>query len=102
MLAARDSFKAAFANLEATSLIIILDDAHLLRESPAMPLLRLLHDLSPAVYKFLITSRQTLTTDGKPVFNLFESMLVNQTQLEFDKLEILELYHDQFCHGSDS
>ncbi len=96
VLAARDSFKAAFGELKAERLTILIDDTHLLRESPALHLLRLLVDLSPSQYGFLITSRQSLTAGTNPVFSMWDGLVVNQTQLEFDKVEIFELYQKYF------
>ncbi len=96
LLAAKESFKPAFAALAAEPLSLLVDDVHLLNGSLSLSMLRLFYDLSPHKYGFLITSRQKLTIGENPVFSMWEGLLVNQTQLEFDKLEILELYRSHF------
>jgi LuxR family maltose regulon positive regulatory protein len=96
LLAAKDSLPVIFTKVEPVPLTILIDDAHVLLDSQAMQMLRLFYDLTPEKYAFLITTRKLLAISEKPIFSLFEGMRVGQSQLEFDKLEILYLYNEHY------
>jgi len=84
-------------------LTVVLDDAHLLSDSPRnLSLLSELVRSVPSFIKFVIVSRYPLMVEGKPLFESKDVLEIDKSLLAFSREEISILYNEVLEASADT
>ncbi|WP_029897812.1 AAA family ATPase [Desulfohalovibrio reitneri] len=96
-VAFRSALEAAFDGRDVRPARLVVDDAHLLLDSPeSLGLLRAAVDATPDSLSWLVLTRHKLEREGKPLFRFNEYLRIDEGLLAFERREVVELYSEVF------